>query len=126
MLSTLTLIKDPSLPFSSQITEIGLLSGDDNGIVLARKRYNKVKESFTLYYNALSNKEFEILSFFYHKECNYGSVCFFWRYPVLSSTSIRNIGSVYQGKIFYVRITKFAFKAITYNLYRGNIVLSEV
>lgn len=125
--SVLATIRDPSFPFSSNITEIGLLSTEENGIIVARQRYNKVKKIFNLHYNALTNKEFEILSYFYHNECNYGTTCFLWRYPVLTEdNNVRNAGNLYQGKIFYVRVTKFSFKAITYNLYRGDIVLSEV
>lgn len=126
-MANLSIIKDPSFPFSFTITELGLLSTEENGIILARRKYNLHKKTFTLHYNSLSNKEFEVLSYFYQTECSYGARCFYWRYPVLSEhNKVYDVGTIYQGKIFYVRLTKFSFKAISVNSYRGDIVLTEV
>lgn len=123
----MSLIKDPSFPFSCTITELGLLSTEENGVILARRKYNLHKKTFNLHYNILSNKEFEILSYFYQTECSYGVRCFYWRYPVFNEKNkAYDVGNMYQGQIFYVRLTKFSFKAITFNSYRGDIVLSEV
>ena len=123
----LDLIRDPSYPFSADITPLGLLSTEENGVIFARQKYNKPRKSFKLHWNALSELEFEILSHFYHDECAYGTACFYWRYPILpDDVSDVDIGRMYQGKIFYVRTTKFSFKAVDYNMYRGDIVLTEV
>ena len=123
----LSLVQDPSFPFSCEITELGLLSTEENGIIFARRKYNQHKRSFNLHYNSLSVKEFEILSCFYQTECAYGARCFYWRYPLFDEhNKSYDVGNIYQGKIFYVRTTKFSFKAITFNSYRGDIVLTEV
>ena len=119
-------IRDACFPFSIKIENIGLLSESDKGIVLARRKYNRVKKSLTLHYIGLTKNEFEMLADFYENECHYGLSCFYWRYPILNNADPSDVGHMFQGKLFYVYISKFSFKAITYNNYQGDIVLNEM
>lgn len=120
-------IRDACFPFSISIENVGLQSSGENGILMVRRKYNRVKKSFTLHYSGLSENEFELLVYFYENECDYGLKTFYWRYPILNSdSSSTDIGHYYQNKVFYVYITKFVFKAVTYNHYQGDIILSEM
>lgn len=119
-------VRDACFPFSIQIDNIGLLSESDKGIVLARKKYNRVKKMLTLHYSSLTKNEFELLAYFYEYECSNGLHCFYWRYPVLNNADPSDVGYMFQGKLFYVYISKFSFKAVNYNNYQGDIVLNEM
>lgn len=118
-------IKDACYPVSINIENIGLQSEGENAIVLARKKFNRVKKSFTLHYVHLSVDEFELLTNFYEQQCDYGAVAFFWRYPFYGDSSSDDIGYLFKDKVFYVYISKFSFKAVSFDKYQGDVVLSE-
>lgn len=118
-------IEDACYPISITIENIGLQSEGENAIVLARQKYNRAKKSFTLHYVNLHVDEFELLANFYEQYCDYGAVAFFWRYPFYGDSSSDDISYLFQDKIFYVYISKFSFKAVSFNKYQGDVVLSE-
>lgn len=121
------LVRDACFPLSVKIESVGLLSEGDNGLVLARRKYSRVKKSFTLHYIGLTEEEFELLASFYENDCSYGLQSFYWRYPILNENSdYSDVGHLYQNKVFYVYVSNFSFKAVTYNNYQGDIVLSEM
>lgn len=125
--SVLKYIRDSCFPFSIKIENVGLTSEGENGIILTRRKYNRVKKEFTLHYSSLTVEEFELLSYFYEIECSFGLRCFFWRYPVLVNDSdSSDIGHSFQNKVFYVYMSKFSFKAVSYNNYQGDVILSEM
>lgn len=113
-------ISEPVYPLKTKWENPVIASKAENGTVITRAKFTRIREEFTLSWNALKATEYIELKKFWRETLG-GSISFHWRYPNIH-------GDALSGKTFVVR---FASEEPTFELslpgyYEGSITLVEV
>lgn len=113
-------IKSPAYPLGNALENPAIRSAMENGVVVSRSRFTRIRETFSLRWTALPATDYALLRSFWKNIVFGGSQTFTWTYPVVA-------GDVYSGKEFIVRFNgDFHFDLSGYDLYSGAVTLEEV
>lgn len=114
-------IQQPSYPFSNQWENPALTSKMENGIVVSRPKFTRMRETFTLKWSVLPAADYYALRTFWKHTVLGGSQEFAWTYPEVP-------GDPYSGQVFTVRFagSEPKFDLIAPGLYSGELTLEEV
>lgn len=114
-------IQTPSYPFASKFEDISLQSKMEDGSVVSRAKFTRVRETFTLRWNAMPDADYSLLRSFIKDTIKGGSLKFVWTYPVITDDP-------YSGTAFTVRLVggDVEFSKPTVGVRSGQIVIVEV
>lgn len=113
-------IQPPVYPFGNKLENPAMASAMENGTVVSRPRFTRLRETFSLKWTALPAAEYELLRSFWKNTVLGGSDKFTWTYPAIP-------GDAYSGRVFTVRFTgEMSFDLVSQGYYSGNITLQEV
>lgn len=114
-------ISAPAYPLANKLENPALMSAMENGTVVSRPRFTKVRETFTLRWTALPAAEYAMLRAFWRDTVLGGSEKFAWTYPAVA-------GDEYGGRAFTVRFASgdVHFDLASPGYYSGEVVLQEV
>lgn len=112
-------IAQPSYPLKSKWENPVLASKMENGTVVTRPKFTRLRETFTLSWTALPAADYATLREFWHTTLG-GSAVFLWTYPQI-------VGDPLSGKEFRVRFSaeEPSFEVSAPGLYRGSVTLEE-
>lgn len=113
-------IMPPSYPFGERLENPALTSTMENGIVLSRPRFTRIRKTFTLKWSALPASDYEKLRSFWQTVLG-GSQEFSWTYPAIPGDSL-------SGKEYTVRFANgdIRFDLASNGYYSGDLTLQEV
>jgi hypothetical protein len=120
-LAVFPVISPPAYPLGNKWENPALTSAMEDGTVVSRPRFTRIRETFTLRWTALPAAEFVLLRSFW-KTVVFGSGQeFIWNYPVVD-------GDEYSGQAFTVRFIAgdVNFELAGNGLYSGELTLQEV
>ncbi len=107
-------IQKPSFPLDVENEDNTIRSTMEDGTVVSRRKFTKIRKTFTLTWDALPNADYETLDDFLRNTAYMGAVPFSWTNP-------RN-GTVYTVRL--KSMDKFEAKAVS--IWSGSITLEEV
>lgn len=109
----------PKYPFKEKLEDPSISSKQENGLVISRPRFTRMRSTFTLSWTALPEVDFATLRTFYRSVYG-GSNSFTWVYPTIA-------GDEYSGRSFTVLFNgELDFDLAAPGLYSGSVTLQEV
>lgn len=106
-------IANPVYPLNEGRENPAISSQMENGIVISRPRFTRIRKKWILKWTALKNDEYQVLMNFWDQMCG-GSQEFQWSNP------ITNVN-------YTVRFTgELNFQLASYDMWEGEITLQEV
>lgn len=117
---TFPAIQQPSYPLSNKLEDPSLTSKTENGMVVSRPKFTRVRETFVLKWQALPAADYYKLRDFWKTTLG-PSLEFEWTYPVIA-------GDPYSGKKFTMRFAggDMNFSMDLPGYYSGELTVQEV
>nr|WP_092069587.1 hypothetical protein [Dendrosporobacter quercicolus]NSL47524.1 hypothetical protein [Dendrosporobacter quercicolus DSM 1736]SDL92859.1 hypothetical protein SAMN04488502_1011204 [Dendrosporobacter quercicolus] len=114
-------IQQPCYPFSSEWEDPALTSKMENGYIVSRPKFTRVRETFRLKWQALPARDYHALRTFWKDVVLGGSREFYWTYPEVPDDA-------YSKKVFTVRFIsgEIRFDLVGPGQYSGEFKLQEV
>lgn len=114
-------IAQPVYPFKNKLEDPSLQSKAENGFVISRAKFTRVRETFTLQWKGLRTADYAALRNFWNNTIMGGSNSFTWTYPAIS-------GDPYAGREFEVRVIDGdkEFEHDGPNTWTGTLIIQEV
>ena len=107
-------IQKPSFPLDDEIEDSTIRSEMDDGTVVTRLRFTKIRHTYTLNWDALPDADYQELVTFLTETVKMGALSFSWTNPRDSTVHTVRLKSM----------GKFSGKAV--NIWSGSITLQEV
>lgn len=113
-------IQQPAYPLAEKLENPAIMSQMENGMVVSRPRFTRIRETFTLRWTALPAADYTLLRSFWKTTVLGGSEEFTWTYPTVE-------GDEYSGKVFTVRFASgdIHFDLASCGLYSGEVTFQE-
>lgn len=106
-------VANPVYPLNEGRENPAISSQMENGIVVSRPRFTRIRKKWVLKWTALKTNEYQVLTDFWDKVCG-GSLEFQWTHPV-------------TGVVYTVRFAgDINFHLASHDLWEGEITLQEV
>ena len=92
-------IKPPNFPLDENLQDPGIRSPMENGSVVSRARYTRIRRIFNLRWSSLPNADKETLFNFYENDIRGSSLTFNWTHPETLKTYVVRMTSLRAQKI---------------------------
>lgn len=99
----------PSYPFKEKIEDNSIRSKFEDGSMQSRRKYTRSRDTFTVTWNRLPDKEYRILKHFVKNVVFYSAESFLWEYPKFDDKRdmFRLDNDILNKRMLEVRIINF-------------------